>query len=306
MLLIGNQIALMRPAVAAAVAQRNESLIRTLARHQVDAGAPWLLVDLGPQRKNATADLVWLVETIHREVRVPLALRSDDPAALEAGLQAAKDQVLIDGTLPGVAEIGPYLELARRSQARLALLACPGGVPKPTDERIMSIVDTLLPAAEQAGVPIDSFYIDPMITALTCDQAMVPVTVDTMRLLKVAADQPPNILIHLDHITDGVADAARPYVAQAYLAMLLSAGLDALVVNVLDVDLMDVLRMLRDRDPATAYDRLLLRVYDLAKVEAELDKTMIDPSDAAQVALLKTAQVLGNKVLYADSYLRVW
>jgi len=306
MLLIGNQISLMRPAIAAAISRLDESRIRTLARQQVEAGANWLLVDVGPQRKNATDDLAWLVRTIHAEVRVPLVLRSDDPTALEAGLKAAKDRTLIDATLPGVAEFGPYLELAHKFKARLALPACPAGLPRPTDERIVFVIDTLVPMISDAGLAMEDVYVDPVITALTCDQALVPATVETMRLLKVGADQPPNTLIHLDNITDGVAEAARPYVSQAYLTMLLSAGVDALAANVLDVDLMDVLRVIRDRDPAGAYDRLLLRLYDLTKVDAELDRTMIDSSDATQVGLLKTVQVLNNKVLYADSYLRVW
>jgi cobalamin-dependent methionine synthase I len=306
MLLIGNQISLMRPALAGAISRRDDLLVRTLARHQVEAGASWLLVDVGPQRKNAAADLAWLVQTIHAEIRVPLVLRSDDPTALQAGLEVAKERTMIDATLPGVAEVGPYLELAGQFASRLALPACPAGLPRPTDERIVFVVDTLLPMISDAGLAIEDVYVDPVITALTCDQTLVPATVETMRLLKVGADQPPNTLVHLDNITDGVAEAARPYVSQAYLTMLLSAGLDALVANVLDFDLMDVLRVVRDRDPSGAYDRLLLRLYDLCSVDAELDRTMIDPSDVAQVGLFKTVQVLTNKVLYADSYLRVW
>ena len=81
MLFIGNQIRLTRAVLDAAVAQRRESLFQTLARQQIDAGANWLLVDMGPQRKGAAEDLSWLVGTIHGEVSVPLVLRSDDPIA---------------------------------------------------------------------------------------------------------------------------------------------------------------------------------------------------------------------------------
>ena len=123
MFLIGNQIRLMRALLAAAVARRTRTLFATLARQQVEAGANWLLVDMGPQRKNAEDDLAWLVETIHSEVSIPLVLRSDDPAALEAGLKAARDRVLIDATLPGVTEIAPFLALAGKYKAGLAVSA---------------------------------------------------------------------------------------------------------------------------------------------------------------------------------------
>ncbi|MGD9049725.1 MAG: hypothetical protein PVF77_16840 [Anaerolineae bacterium] len=303
MLLIGNQIRLTRGILAAALRQRKGSLFHTLARQQVEAGANWLLVDLGPQRKDAAGDLAWLVETIHDQVSVPLVLRSDDPVALEAGLQAASDQLLVDATLPAVEDIAPFLSLAQRYGAKFAFSACPGGLPSPTDDRLTLVTETLLPQTLDAGLAMEDIYVDPLVVALTCDQPMVPTTSETLRLLKVAAEPVPNTLVHLDDIADGVADAAKPYVTQAYVTMLLAAGLDALVANPLDPYLMEVIRVVRERDVATAYDRVLLRLYDVSNAEVELDPASIDQSDPDQVNLFKTVQVLTNKLIYADSYL---
>jgi 5-methyltetrahydrofolate corrinoid/iron sulfur protein methyltransferase len=303
MLLIGNQMRLSRALLAAAVHRRYEPLVQTLARQQVEAGANWLLVDMGPQRRNAAADLTWLVQTIHAEISVPLALRSDDPAAVEAGLQAARDKVLIDATLPGVLDLEPFLTLAKRYDAKLAFSACPGGLPTSTDERISLVIGTLLPKTLKAGLSLENLYVDPLATALTCDQPMVPATVGTLRLLKVAADPAPDTLVHLDDIADGVSDAAKPYVTQAYVTMLLAAGLEALAANPLDPGLMEVMRVVRERDISNPYDRLLVRLYDVTKAEVDLDIASIDKSDQAQVNLFKTVQVLTNKLIYADSYL---
>jgi len=304
MLLVGNQIRLTRAVLAAAVRQERDSLFQTLARQQVEAGANLLLVDMGPQRKGAAAELAWLVETIHSKIIVPLALRSDDPLALEAGLKAAKDRVLIDASLPAVTDLAPYLALARRYKAKLAFSACPGGLPAPAEERLELVSETLLPMALEAGLTVDDLYVDPLVPALTCDQPMVPATEETLRLLKVAAVPAPNTLIHLDDITDGVADAAKPYVSQAYVTMLLSASVDALVANPLDPELMEAIRVVRHRDATTAYDRLLLRLYDATSAGVELDIASVDQSDAHQVALYKTVQVLANRLIYAESYLR--
>ncbi len=303
MLLIGNQIQLSRGPLAAAVDQRYDLLLKTLARRQIEAGANWLLVDMGPQRRGDPGDAGWLVETIHDEICVPLALRSDDPAALEAGLEAARDQILIDATLPGIDDLEPYLDLARRYGAALAFSACPKGLPTPTEERITRVTETLLPQVLDAGLSLEDVYVDPLTTALTCDQPMVPVAVETLRLLKIAAEPAPNTLVHLDDVADGAADAAKPYLSQAYLTQLLAAGLDALVANALDPDLMEVLRVVRERDATTGYDRLLLRLFDVTKAEVELDPAFIDASDPEQVKLLKTVKVLNNKTLYANSYL---
>jgi cobalamin-dependent methionine synthase I len=304
MLLIGNQIRMSRGALAAAVDQRYELLVKTLARRQVEGGATWLLVDMGPQRKNAADDMAWLVKTIHGEVTLPLVLRSDDPAAMEAGLRASRDRVLIDATLPGVIDLDPFLALARQYEAGLAFSACPEGLPTPTDERLALVTETLLPKVLSSGLRLNDIYVDPLVTALTCDQPMVPSTVETLRLLKIAAEPVPNTLIHLDDITDGVADAAKPYISQAYVAMLLSAGLDALVANVLDPDLMEVIRVVSSRDAATPYDRLMVRLFDVTKAEVDLDPAFVDRSDPEQVKFFKTVQVLNNDLIYADSYLK--
>lgn len=304
MLIIGNQIRLSRAPLASALRQRYDLLFKTLARRQVEAGANWLLIDLGPQRRSAGADLAWLVETIQEEVTLPLVLRGDDPNALALGIRAAGAQVMIDATLPGAGNPEPYLELATRYNTSIALPACPDSLPLPTDERLERVTTSLLPVAFDAGLELDEIFVDPLTTALTCDQPMVPVAVETLRLLKIAADPAPRTVVHLDDVADGVADASRPYISQAYLAMVLAAGVDALVLNPLDPDLMEALRLLLERDPTTGYDRLLLRLYDVTKAEVDLDPSTVDRSDPDQINLYKTSQVLHNDLLYADGYLR--
>jgi cobalamin-dependent methionine synthase I len=304
MLTIGNQIRLTRGALAAAVDQRYELLVKTLARRQVEAGANWLLVDMGPQRRKSADEMAWLVKTIQDEVCLPLALRSDDPAAMEAGIKASRDKILIDATLPGVIDLDPFIDLARRYNTSLAFSACPEGLPTPTEERLSLVTETLLPRVLEAGLKLENVYVDPLVTALTCDQPMVPATVETLRLLNIAAEPVPNTLVHLDDIADGVSDAAKPYVSQAYLSMLLAAGLDALVANALDPELMDVIRVVSGRDAVTPYDRLLLRLFDVTKAEVDLEPAFVDRSDPEQVKLFKTVQILNNDVIYADSYLK--
>jgi 5-methyltetrahydrofolate corrinoid/iron sulfur protein methyltransferase len=304
MLFIGNQIRLTRALLAAALARRRETLFKSLARQEIEAGTGWLLVDMGPQRRGAADDLAWLVKTIQDEVIVPLVLRSDDPAAIEAGLRVAKDKVLIDATLPGVYELDPFIELAKKYGAALAFSACPGGLPTPTEERLALVTDTLLPQALDSGLALKDVYVDPLVTPLTCDQPLVPATVETLRLLKIAADPAPNTLIHLDDVAEGVADVAKPYLTQAYVTMLLATGLDALIANTTDPDLMETIRVVRERDAVTAYDRLLLRLYDVTKADIALDVASVDESDPQQVGLFKTVQILNDKLIYADSYLK--
>jgi hypothetical protein len=50
---------------------------------------------------------------------------------------------------------------------------------------------------------------------------------------------------------------------------------------------------------------LLLNLYDAVAAGEELSPDAVDFSDPDQLAIWKTVQILLNKVIYADSYLRV-
>jgi len=303
MLVIGDHLRLGWPLVEAAVNNRDKRAIQELAARQVEAGAGMLGIDLSPEKKKALPLMEWLVDAVQEAVDVPLALRSADPAAIEVGLKKARQQVLINATSPAVTDVGPFVDMAARYGAKLSLAACGGGIPTSTEDRIALITETLVPQALEAGVPVSNLYVDAFVNALTCDQPQVPNTVNTLRLLKVAAELVPNTLVHLRDVSDGVAAAVRGLINRTYLVMLMGAGLDAVVMDPLDAEARAFMRIVKERDGRTPLSRLLLRLYDVTAAGAELDAAAVDEDDPRQVALFKTVQVLTNQVIYADSYL---
>ena len=303
MLLIGSNLGMGSPLVETAVKNKSKGVIQELAARQVEAGAGMLGVDLGPEKKTASQRMEWLVDTVQEAIDIPLALRSADPAATEAGLKKARQQVLVDATSPAVTEVEAFVEIADRCGAKLALAACAGGLPTGTEERIERITETLVPKALEAGVPLKNLYIDLFVTALTCDQPQAPNTVNTLRLLKVAAERVPGTMVHLADISDGVPDDVRGLVNRIYLVMLMGAGLDAVVMDPLDAEAQAFMRIVKERDRRTPLSRLLLRLHDVTAAEAELDISAVDEGDPRQVAVYKTVQILTNQVIYADSYL---
>ena len=51
--------------------------------------------------------------------------------------------------------------------------------------------------------------------------------------------------------------------------------------------------------------RLLLALHDATAAQEELSPNFVDMKDSEQAEIWKTVQILLNKVIYADSYLRV-
>jgi len=159
MLVIGDHLRLGSPLVETAVEKKDVRVIQELAAKQVEAGAGMLGIDLGPEKKKAVPLMEWLVDTVHEAVDVPLALRSADPAAIEAGLKRARQQVLINATSPALRDIGPFVDMAVRYGAKLSLAACAGGIPTSTGDRIALITEILVPQALEAGVTVSNLYV---------------------------------------------------------------------------------------------------------------------------------------------------
>ena len=63
--------------------------------------------------------------------------------------------------------------------------------------------------------------------------------------------------------------------------------------------------MVEQRDASSSFNRLLLNLHDAVAASDELQANQVDFSDPSQVEIWKTVQILLNKVIYADSYLRV-
>jgi hypothetical protein len=78
-----------------------------------------------------------------------------------------------------------------------------------------------------------------------------------------------------------------------------------MIADPLDKEQNEFIRIVEQRDDSTALGRLLLALYDAVAASEELSPDAVGMNDPEQVAIWKTVQILLNKVIYADSYLRV-
>jgi hypothetical protein len=97
----------------------------------------------------------------------------------------------------------------------------------------------------------------------------------------------------------------RPLINRTYMVMLMGAGIDMVIADPLDEKLKDWIRIVEERDESSALNRLLVKLHDRVAAMEELQPDDVDMSDPAQADIWKTVQVVLNKVIYTDSYLRV-
>jgi 5-methyltetrahydrofolate corrinoid/iron sulfur protein methyltransferase len=106
-------------------------------------------------------------------------------------------------------------------------------------------------------------------------------------------------------VSNQVPEEMRPLINRTYMVMLMGAGIDMVIADPLDEKLKEWIRVVEERDESTTLNQLLVKLYDRVAAMEELQPEDVDMSDPPQANIWKTVQVILNKVIYTDSYLRI-
>ncbi|NOZ26445.1 MAG: dihydropteroate synthase [Chloroflexi bacterium] len=306
MYIIGENIHIISPRVKKALAEKDKKFFQELAVKQVEAGAQALDLNIGPQKRAGHEIMPWLVETVQEVVDVSLSLDTTNLAAIEEGLKRAKNQAIINSTSAQPERLEKVPLLAKKYNAKLiALTMRDGGIPVEADTRVSIALEYLIPRAQELGIPMDDLLIDPLVLTVSGCQEYCPECIQAVKMLKLVADPPPKVSVGLSNVSNAVPNEHRSLINRTYMVMLMAAGLDCAIANPLDEKLKEYIRIVEERDDSTPLGRLLLKLYDATMADEELKPEDVDMDDPEQAAVYKTVQILLNKVIYTDSYLRL-
>jgi 5-methyltetrahydrofolate corrinoid/iron sulfur protein methyltransferase len=306
MRIIGENIHILSPKVKEALANRDKKFFQESAVRQVEAGAWAVDLNVGPQKKLGHEILPWLVDAVQEVVDVPLSLDTTNLTAIEAACEIVKNQPFINSTSAEPERLEKVPLVAKKYNTRLVALTMESeGIPVSADARVNIALEKLLPRAEEVGLPISDMFIDPLVLTVSGCQQYVPECIEAVRILQVAGDPPPGVVVGLSNVSNAVPNEMRPLINRVYCVMLMGAGLSTCIADPLDKDLREFIRVVEGRDESSSLNRLLLNLHDAVQVQEELQADQVDFSDPEQLAIWKTVQILLNKVIYADSYLRV-
>ena len=306
MLIIGENIQILSPNVKQAIEQRDAGFIQDLACRQVEAGAGVVDLNIGPQKKHGVEVMPWIVDAVQQVTDATLSLDTTNLAAMEAGLQVCKRPAMVNSASADPARLDAVMQLAAKYDARvIALTMGLDGIPTTTDGRAGIAMESLLPAAESAGLSPDHVFLDPLVLTVTCNQDVAGVAIEAIRMFKMLSDPAPMTTVGLSNVSNGCPGAVRSLINRTYLVMLIGAGLDSAIADPFDERQKDWVRTVEQRDGATAVSRLVLALHDATRDMAELDYGLVDQDDPEQVAIYKTYRMLAGAVIYADSYLSV-
>jgi len=269
MIIIGERINGMFSDVKRAIAEKNKQVIQDLAKKQTEAGAAYLDVNVGTAAADQEGTMQWLVETIQETCSTPMSLDSQKPNVIAAGLKVLNAE-------PGV-----------------ILNSTP--LNRKTDEEVF---DKYMEMAEQAGPKAS-------IITLTMDKNGVPQDIDTR--VAIAAEI-------VSKAMEKGFDTQRLFIDPIALPVNVpNAQVQA--GNILAV--MDQIRFLAEPAPHItlglsnlsqgATERSLINRIFLAMAASHgLDSAIADVLDEDLMNVVATAEMLMNKQIYSDSFIKAY
>jgi len=307
--IIGENIQIISNLVRKAVEERDAKPLQELAKRQVEGGAQMIDLNIGRRKKDGHEVMPWLVEVIHKVAPdVALSLDTTNTAAIEAGLKRCQElgiEALINSASADPERLERTMPLAAEYGSKIIALTMARSIPATADGRVQLAMEVLLPKAMELGIPMENLYLDPLVMTVKGMQDHAPETLEAIRMFKVLSDPPPMTVVGLSNVSNGVPSENRSLINRTFLVMLMAAGLDSAIADPLDEAQNEVIRIVEERDTSTPVGQLLVNLYDATAAIEELDPSLVDMGDPKQAAIYKTLQILTNKVIFADAYLRM-
>ncbi len=161
---IGERLSTTAPAINRAFTERDPEPILKRAKQQLDAGATYLDVNIGPAENDGPELMKWAVELLQGNFdNVPLALDTSNVAAIEAGISVynrAKGKPIVNSA--DAAGRIEYIDLAAANDAIVIALCNGEGIAKDNDERMM-YMQTMMERGMEHGMAVDEdMWFDPL------------------------------------------------------------------------------------------------------------------------------------------------
>jgi len=257
MIIVGELINMTRKPVEQAWKERDEEAIASLARKQAEAGADYIDVNSGVPGEEA-ACMAWLVDVVQQAVDVPLSIDTSDPEALEKALERVKREPLINSVSAEKERWSSFLPRLEGTSCKVVgLLVGDRGLPKTIRDRLDNagfLIEKFLGAGFSEG---DVFF-DPCVMPVSTEPTAGSMLLDALRELEKKWPSAHRIAA-VSNISFGLP--ARSLLNRSFLALAMGSGLDAVILNPLDKQTLQVLRAADALLGNDGYCRQFLQAY---------------------------------------------
>jgi 5-methyltetrahydrofolate corrinoid/iron sulfur protein methyltransferase len=227
--MIGERIHCISPAIRDAMATRNPEPILKRATEQLDAGAAYLDVNIGPAESGGEELMKWAVKLLQENFdNVPLSLDTANKKAIEAGISVynrSKGKPIINS-----ADAGDRIEnidLAAANGAIVLSLCSKAGVPSNNDER-MTYCQGMLERGLSLGMEGEDLWFDPLFLVI---KGMQDKQLEMLEFIRMVTEMGLNTTGGVSNASNGMPKEVRPIMNSTLIAMAIMNGLTSAIVN---------------------------------------------------------------------------
>ncbi|MBN2191077.1 MAG: dihydropteroate synthase [Candidatus Aureabacteria bacterium] len=238
MIIVGEKINTSRKIVADAVRNRDKRFILDLAGVQESAGASYIDINVGTFINTEPEDMAWVVDSISGNVKIPLSIDSPNPKAVAAAMGIVKGPVLINSISLEKERFDNLIPIAQEFKCPvIGLLIEDGNLPADAESR-MKVADKLVTRLADKGVAHGSIFIDPMVQPLSTSMNGLN---EIFRFTAKFKSSFPGVhlICGLSNVSFGLPN--RKLVNRAFLAAMMTLGMDSAICDPLDKELMGLI-----------------------------------------------------------------
>jgi 5-methyltetrahydrofolate corrinoid/iron sulfur protein methyltransferase len=239
-MVIGERIHCISPTIRKALDARDPEPILKRAKEQIEAGAAYLDVNIGPAEKDGEELMQWVVELIQSECdNVPLALDTANKKAIEAGIKVynrSKGKPIVNSADAG--ERIDNINLAAANDAMVIALCASEGIPADNDERMM-YCQQMLERAMEAGMEPEDLLFDPLFLVI---KGMQEKQVEVLEAVRMMSEMGLKTTGGLSNVSNGAPKELRPVLDAYTVAMAMMCGLTSAIANPCDKKVMEAIK----------------------------------------------------------------
>ena len=214
------------------------SRVEAAAIAQVAAGAQMLDVNAGIPLADEPAILAESIRRIQAVVDVPLSIDSSIIEALEAGLNAYQGRPLVNSTTGETEVLERVLPLVKKYDAAVVAISNDEtGISEDPNERF-KIAKKIVDHAADYGIKPQDVVVDPLVMPIGAISQAGNQVFDLVRRLR--AELKVNTTCGASNVSFGLPQ--RSGINNAFLPMLIAAGMTSAIVNPLHPELVQAIR----------------------------------------------------------------
>jgi 5-methyltetrahydrofolate corrinoid/iron sulfur protein methyltransferase len=238
MIFVGERINAGFKDVKRAIQEKDADVIKDWAKRQAAAKATYIDVNMGTA-SNKPEDLCWMIEQVQSVVDCAISIDNNKPVMLKEAMPVCKKPPLINSTTAEDARLDELLPLVAEHKASIiGLVMDESGSPKSADQRVEN-GGRIFAKIMEYGIEPEQLFLDPIVMPLKYMQDQAQEILKAADQFKLFSDPPCHIVCGLSNVSNGTTH--KKLINRVFAAMMVANGLDAVICNVLDEELVDTI-----------------------------------------------------------------